>query len=136
MRKPLRSLRLRWRRSRARLEEAGESAVDGARHGTGKEGDQESGDDAGVDVHGPVGAEGEDGEDFEEGDGDAEGDEAAVEAGEFDGAEDGESGVAGEEEVVGDAVGDQEAGETGVSPDHLVGGGEDADGLEDLAETE
>src|SRR5271163_2295191 len=82
--------------------------------------------------------EGEDGDDFEEGDRDTEGDKPVVKAGEFDSAENGERGVAGEEEIIADAVGDEEAGKARalLRPDHFGRRGEDADCLKDLSERE
>src|SRR2546423_671784 len=57
-------------------------------------------------------------------------------AGEGGCAVDGDGGVAGEEEVVGGAVGDEDGGDAGVAPDHSRGGGEGAEHLADLAERE
>ena len=76
-------------------------------------------DDPGEHVHRVMRAEDQHGDRFEERDRQAqrEAPRAPV-AGEGRGAVDGDGGVAGEEEIVGGAVGDEDRGDAGVAPDH------------------
>ena len=99
-------------------------AIDHRGKARGDVGGEPCGEGSGDDVHGVVGAEDEDDDGFAKGDGDGGGTEPpGGEVADFNGTEDGEGGVAGEEEVIADAVGDEGGGEAGVPPDMPGGGG-------------
>src|SRR5579885_1483029 len=119
---------------RARLRAGREEAVERSGEAGGELLDTEGGKDAGDDVHSVMSAKNDHGGDFERGNQQGNrGDEWALETREFDGSEDGDGGMSGEKEIVGDGVGDKQGREAWIAPNHLRGSGKNNERLDELA---
>ena len=98
-------------------------------------GNAEGGEKAGEDIHGVMGAQNDDGCYFEKDKKNrAGGEPRLVKPGELSRPEDGDGGVAAEEEIVGDAVGHEQRGEAGIAPNHSWRRRQRAQRLHDLAQ--